>query len=299
MKLAVFCSDSAAGPSLGVLDASDSKILALDADRFPRELPEFCALGSEGLHRLDAWRREAPASAWHALADVRLRAPLMPRRNVICVGKNYRPHALEFHRSGFDSSSAASESAEPALPVVFTKAPSAVIGPGESIPSFLDETGTTDYEGELGVVIGRGGRAIPREQAMDHVFGFTIINDVTSRQLQRDHRQWFLGKSPDGFCPMGPWVATRDELPDFGAARLRTFVDGELRQDALLADMIFDVPAIIAAISRRTTLQPGDVIATGTPEGVGIGFEPPRYLRPGSVVRIEIDGIGELQNPVA
>ncbi|HRO59344.1 MAG TPA: fumarylacetoacetate hydrolase family protein [Burkholderiaceae bacterium] len=299
MKLAVFCTDPAGEQTLGVLDASDSRILALDTDLFPAELPGLCALGPEGRDRLEAWRRQAPASAWRALSDVRLGAPLMPRRNVFCVGKNYRPHAEEFHRSGFDSSSAATESAEPALPVVFTKAPTAVIGPGEAIPSYLDETGTTDYEGELGVVIGVGGRAIAPDRAMDHVFGFTIINDVTSRQLQRDHRQWFIGKSADGFCPMGPWVATKDELADLGAARLRTFVDGELRQDAVFADMIFDVPTIIATISRRTTLWPGDVIATGTPEGVGIGFAPPRYLRPGSIVRIEIDGIGVLENPVA
>ncbi|HLT28223.1 MAG TPA: fumarylacetoacetate hydrolase family protein [Zeimonas sp.] len=299
MKLAVFSPGPSAHPTLGVLDASGVRILDLAGAGLPRELRALIETGAGGLERVQAWRRDAPADAWRELADVILHAPLGPHRNVFCVGKNYRSHAAEFHRSGFDASSTAAEPAEPPLPVVFTKAPTAVIGPGESIPSFLDETGTTDYEGELAVVIGRGGRAIAREQAMEHVFGFTIVNDVTARRLQRDHRQWFLGKSLDGFCPMGPWVATKDELPELGAARLRTFVDDELRQDAAFADMIFDVPTIIATISRRTTLQPGDVIATGTPEGVGIGFTPPRYLQPGSVVRIEIDGIGTLQNPVA
>lgn len=298
MKLAAFSADSSPNRALGVLDASGTKILDVAAADLPADLAELAALGANALARLEAWRRSAPAEAWRPLADVVLRAPLEPRRNVFCVGKNYRSHAAEYRRSGFDPSSAAAESAEPSLPVVFTKAPTAVIGPGEPIPSFLDETQTTDYEGELAVVIGRGGRAIVAEQAIEHVFGFTIVNDVTARQLQRDHGQWFLGKSLDGFCPMGPWVATKDELPDLGATRIRTFVDGELRQDAVIADMIFDIPTIIATISRRTTLQPGDVIATGTPAGVGIGFTPPRYLRPGAVVRIEIDGIGVLQSPV-
>lgn len=298
MKLAIFSSATSPAPMLGVLDASEKKILDASGADLPRDAIDFLALGPSGLARLNRWRESAHAGAWHSLSDVVLHAPLAPRRNLFCVGKNFRSHAVEFHRSGFDVSSGERDPAQPSLPVIFTKASTSVIGPREPIPSFLDETETTDYEGELAVVIARGGRAIAAERAMEHVFGYTIVNDVTARQLQRDHRQWFIGKSLDGFCPMGPWIATKDELPSLAAARIRTFVDGELRQEAAFADLIFDVPTLIAAISRRTTLNPGDVIATGTPEGVGIGFSPPRYLRPGSIVRIEVDGIGALVNPV-
>lgn len=298
MKLATFSPAAGVPARPGVVDAQASRVLDLAGAGLPGDMVELIALGEAASAAIGHWRRTAPASSWSALADVVLHAPVVPRRNVICVGKNYRSHAAEFHRSGFDASSKPDASAVPALPVVFTKAPSSIIGPGETIPAHLDDTGTTDYEGELGVVIGRGGRAITADAAMEHVFGFTVVNDVTSRQIQRDHMQWFLGKSIDGFCPMGPWIATRDEIPQLGSAELRTFVDGELRQKAVFADMIFDIPTIIATVSRRMTLQPGDVIATGTPEGVGIGFTPPRFLERGSVVRVEIDGIGYLQNPV-
>jgi 2-keto-4-pentenoate hydratase/2-oxohepta-3-ene-1,7-dioic acid hydratase in catechol pathway len=230
------------------------------------------------------------------LAQVRLLAPIpRPSRNVFCVGKNYHEHAREFAQSGFDSSAG---EVVPELPVVFTKPPSAVIGPGEPIPHHLDPTDSVDYEGELTVVIGRGGRGIRRAAALDHVFGYTIINDVTARTLQQTHRQWFIGKSIDGFCPMGPVIATADEIPDPTALRLSTHVNGELRQDASVGQLIFDIPTLIETISRGITLEPGDLIATGTPVGVGIGFKPPKYLKPGDVVRIEVAGIGVLENPV-
>lgn len=259
-----------------------------------RELIQNGEAGLDGVRTLCS---KAPASAWMSLSDVVLHAPLSVPRNIFCVGKNYHAHAREFHDSGYDAGSKSSE-AIPAFPIVFSKATTAVIGPQEPIPSYLDETNTVDYEGELAVVIGRGGRGIARADALDHVFGFTILNDVTSRKLQRDHAQWFIGKSLDGFCPMGPWIVSRDALGPLEKLSLRTFVDGELRQSARLADMIFDVPELIATISRRTTLMAGDVIATGTPEGVGIGFTPPKFLKRGQRVRIEIDGIGVLENAV-
>lgn len=231
-----------------------------------------------------------------ALAAVRLLAPLpRPPRNVFCVGKNYHEHAHEFAASGFD---ATAKEIVPEAPVVFTKPPSAVIGPGEPIPSYLDPTRSTDYEGELTVVIGRGGRGIPKARAFEHVFGYTIVNDVTARTLQHKHRQWVIGKGIDGFCPMGPAIVTADEVPDPGTLRLRTFVNGETRQDAPVSDLIFDIPTLIETISAGITLEPGDLIATGTPAGVGLGFKPPRFLAPGDVVRIEVDGIGILENPV-
>jgi 2-keto-4-pentenoate hydratase/2-oxohepta-3-ene-1,7-dioic acid hydratase in catechol pathway len=152
-----------------------------------------------------------------------------------------------------------------------------------------------DYEVELGVVIGRTARGISQADALKHVWGYTIINDVTARDLQQKHRQWFIGKSLDTFCPMGPFIATADEV-DVGALQVRCWVNGELRQDANTADLIFDVPTLIEVLSRGLTLQPGDVIATGTPAGVGIGFDPPRYLARGDSVAIEITGLGRLEN---
>ena len=229
------------------------------------------------------------------VAEVRLLAPLAPRKNIVAVGRNYRDHAKEFSDSGFDASE---KQMIPEHPVIFTKAPTSVIGPGESIVLANDPTGTTDYEGEMAVVIGRTARHISPEGAMDHVFGWTIVNDVTARELQKRHVQWFVGKSPDTFCPIGPVITTVDELPDIGASWLRTTVNGELRQEAPISDLIFDVPTLIATLSSVLTLEPGDLIATGTGQGVGIGFDPPRYLKTGDVVEISIDGIGALRNPV-
>ena len=224
-------------------------------------------------------------------------APIpLPRRNIFCVGKNYVAHAREFQQSGFDATSSGQD--VPTAPVVFTKAPSSVIGPNAAILANLDPTDSVDYEGELGVVIGRGGRGISRTDAMDHVFGYTIINDVTARTLQHKHKQWFLGKSIDSFCPMGPTLVTADEIPDPTRLKLETRVNGELRQNAVVSDLIFDIPTLIETISRGITLMPGDIIATGTPEGVGIGFTPPKYLKSGDTVAITIDPIGTLTNAV-
>jgi 2-keto-4-pentenoate hydratase/2-oxohepta-3-ene-1,7-dioic acid hydratase in catechol pathway len=245
--------------------------------------------GAEGVRSL------ATRAPLIGASDLTLHAPVVPTRNVIAVGRNYRDHAAEFSSSGFDASE---RTVIPEHPVVFTKAPSSIIGPNEAIVLANDPTGTTDYEGELGVVIGTRGRNVPRDAALDHVFGWTLINDVTARELQKRHVQWFIGKSPDTFCPMGPCITTRDELPDVDGLRLRTRVNGELRQDMPASAMIFDVPTLIETLSAVMTLEPGDVIATGTGVGVGIGFEPPVYLCPGDIVEVEADGIGVLRNRV-
>ena len=240
-----------------------------------------------------------PGVPWQRLDPATLLAPIpRPARNIFCVGKNYHEHAAEFARSGFDTSAAKGETA-PAWPVVFTKPPSAVIGPEAPILRFAALTGQLDYEAELAVVIGRPGRGIARDAALSHVFGYTIVNDVTARDLQQRHRQWFLGKSMDSHCPMGPWIVTADAIPNPAMLELRCTVNGELRQQANTRDLIFDIPTIIATLSAGITLQPGDIIATGTPAGVGIGFDPPRFLEPGDRVSIEIDAIGTLSNPVA
>lgn len=232
-----------------------------------------------------------------ALGDVTVLAPLTPSRNIFCVGKNYHEHAAEFSKSGFDHSAKDGEIA-PEFPLIFTKTPQTVIGHQASIPLHANVTQQLDYEAELGVVIGKGGRAISKADALDHVWGYTIINDMTARDLQKNHRQWFLGKSLDGFCPMGPWVVTADEF-NLQTATVQCWVNGELRQHAYTRDLIFDIPALIECISAGIELKPGDVISTGTPVGVGIGFTPPRFLKAGDVVRIAIDGLGELENPIA
>jgi len=220
-----------------------------------------------------------------------------PRRNIFCVGKNYHEHAKEFARSGFDRSSSGSSDV-PTAPIIFTKVPECVIGTGEPVRVDDKASQAVDYEGELAVIIGRKGRAISREDALAHVWGYTIVNDVTARDLQKRLQQWHVGKSQDTFCPMGPWAVTADEI-DLANTRLRTWINGELRQDANTRDLIFDVPTIIETLSAGLTIYPGDIIATGTPVGVGIGFEPPRFLKPGDSMVIQIDGIGRLQNSVA
>ena len=238
-----------------------------------------------------------PALSPIPMTEVAIEAPIpAPRRNIFCVGKNYHEHAHEFARSGFDSSAAAG--AVPDAPIIFSKVPDCVTGP--STPILIDPRASEaiDYEAELAVVIGKGGRGIPRERALDHVFGYTIVNDVTARDLQGSHKQWLIGKSQDSFCPMGPWLVSADEI-DLADTAVRCWVNSELRQDANTRALIFDVPTLIETLSRGLTLWPGDIIATGTPAGVGIGFNPPKYLRPGDVVRIEIAGIGVLENPVA
>jgi 2-keto-4-pentenoate hydratase/2-oxohepta-3-ene-1,7-dioic acid hydratase in catechol pathway len=236
---------------------------------------------------------EAPV----ALSSVRLAAPLPRlRRNLFCIGKNYHAHAKEFAGSGFDSS-AKSGGEIPQHPIMFTKVPESVCGPGAAIEIPAGVSTAIDYEVELAVVVGRGGKGIARADAMKHVWGYTIVNDVTARDWQARHQQWDLGKSFDTFCPMGPWLVTADEL-DGENTRVRCWVNGELRQDANTRDFIFGIPQLIETISAGITLYPGDVIATGTPVGVGIGFNPPKYLKPGDTVRMEIDGIGVLENPV-
>jgi 2-keto-4-pentenoate hydratase/2-oxohepta-3-ene-1,7-dioic acid hydratase in catechol pathway len=229
------------------------------------------------------------------LGEVRLLAPIPePRRNIFCVGKNYREHAEEFSRSGYEAGAKPGDEPD-AFPAVFTKPATCVVGPDAPVPTHPSVTSAVDYEGELAVIIGRGGHDIHRDQAMAHVWGFTIINDVTARDRQKNHRQWFLGKALDGFCPMGPWATTSDEVVS-DALRIQTWVNDELRQDANTGDLIFDIPSLIETISSGLTLHPGDIIATGTPKGVGIGFSPPRFLKPGDVVTIEISGLGSLTN---
>jgi 2-keto-4-pentenoate hydratase/2-oxohepta-3-ene-1,7-dioic acid hydratase in catechol pathway len=230
------------------------------------------------------------------LSQVSLEAPIpVPRRNIFCVGKNYHDHAYEFAHSGFDSSVA--NGAVPDSPILFSKVPESVISCGSAVIIDPKVSKAVDYEAELAVIIGKSGRGISAKDAFEYVWGYTIINDVTARDLQARYSQWLVGKSQDTFCPMGPFAVTRDEI-DIGNTPISCYVNGELRQRSNTGLLIFDIPTIIETLSAGITLQPGDVIATGTPAGVGIGFDPPKYLRGGDVVRIEIGGIGVLENKI-
>jgi len=280
---------------VGVHDPASGTIVDLSAGtRLPRQMTEFIALGKNGLAR--ARRAVRSGEGRIAAGSVKLLAPIpRPAKNILCVGKNYHDHAQEFHSSGVDASG---KEVVPEVPIIFTKWPNSVIGPGEPIPSANDYTNSTDYEGELTVVMGEGGRNIAGKDAYDHVYGYTIVNDVSARTIQNRHRQWFLGKSPDGYCPMGPCILTADEVEEVGHLQLITKVNGELRQNAFVSQLIFDIPTLIETLSRVMTLEPGDLIATGTCAGVGIGFDPPRYLKKGDTVAITIEPIGTLENPV-
>ncbi|MCT7657024.1 fumarylacetoacetate hydrolase family protein [Mycobacterium deserti] len=290
MRLLTF--RSTAGTGIGVLDGDEVVPLAADAD-LPSSMVEFVALGPQGLARAAAVLATAPRLS---VDEVRVLAPIRPRNNVMCVGKNYAEHAREFAGSGFDASQ---KQAVPEAPVIFTKALSALAGPGDEVRVSDDTTATSDYEGELGVVVGPGGHKVAEADAWSHVYGYTIVNDVTIRDLQKRHVQFFIGKSAATYCPVGPVIVTADEVDDVTALRVQTRINGDLRQDAPVKDLIFDIPRLIAAISAAVFLEPGDLIATGTPAGVGIGFAPPKFLAPGDLMQVTIDGIGTLTNPCA
>jgi len=288
MRLVTF--DDGRGTRVGLLDAADAvRDLAAFDPGLPRDMLGLIGLGAGAIPAEAASRAPVAEAA-------RLLAPIpRPPKNVFCVGKNYHEHAREFAGSGFDGGAT---DVVPPFPVVFTKPHTSISAPGAPIPFDNDPTCGLDYEGELAVVIGRGGRHIGRDAALAHVFGYTLVNDVTARHLQKRHSQWVLGKGLDGFCPMGPAILTADEVPDPRRLVLTTEVNGERRQEAPVGDLIFDIPTLIEAISQGITLEPGDVIATGTPAGVGIGFDPPRFLRRGDAVRIEVREIGVLENMV-
>lgn len=226
------------------------------------------------------------------LAEIVLQAPIpQPRRNLWCVGRNYHAHARELAGSVFKDNSSKTDE----WPIVFTKVPECVIGPHDEVVLPVGITDKVDYEAELAVIIGRQCKNVTRAAAMEMVFGYTVVNDVTARDVQMRHQQWDMGKSFDTFCPMGPWLVTADELDGLGT-RVRCWVNGALRQDGPVQNMIFDIPALIETISRGITLYPGDIIATGTPAGVGMGLSPPAYLTAGDEVRIAIEGLGEICN---
>jgi len=297
MRLVTFKKDGA--DAIGALDLETRTIIDFSkaAPDLPATMLGLIELGNSGLVEAEKAVKSANNNALTRLVDVMLKAPIpVPRRDVIAVGRNYHDHAKEFHNSGFDATAGAT--AVPDDPIIFTKATTSVSGPFDPIPSYLDYSNSTDYEGELAVIIGKQGRGISKADAFDYVYGYSISNDVTARSLQHQHKQWFIGKSLDGFCPMGPALLTTDEAGHPDTFHLKTEVNGEARQDSSCSALIFDIPTLIKTISAGITLLPGDIIITGTPLGVGIGFDPPLFLKSGDVVRVTIDPIGTIENTV-
>ena len=234
-----------------------------------------------------------PAAETIALKDVTLLSPIPhPAQDVICLGINFYDHAAE-------SGSVTGKSDNvPKNAIYFSKRVHEAVAPGAPIDSHSDIVADLDYEAELAVVIGKAAYNVSREDALDYVFGYTILNDVSARTIQGRHQQWYRGKSLDGFTPIGPWIVTKDEFDVGGKAKIRSYVNGELRQDSTIDMLIFDVPHCISELSHGMTLLPGTIISMGTPAGVGMGFDPPKWMKPGDVVTCEVEGIGELTNPV-
>ncbi len=296
MRLVTF--DAGAGPRLGAV--VDNRVLDLPqlAERdpggsLPSSMLAFIQAGPE------AWNRarrlvesQGNGAQGQELGSVKLLAPIpRPAKNIVCLGVNYRAHLEESNR-------AHDRQLAPTLPVFFTKAVTSIVAPGD--PILFDESVSIqyDWEAELGVVIGVGGRSISREQAMDHIFGYTCFNDVSVRDVQNAHVQWFRGKSLDGTCPFGPWIVTADEIPDPHNLNIQCRVNGVVKQDSNTSLLINDLPAIISHLSNGLTIEAGDLISTGTPAGVGFARDPKEFLRPGDVVEVEVQGIGVLRNPV-
>jgi 2-keto-4-pentenoate hydratase/2-oxohepta-3-ene-1,7-dioic acid hydratase in catechol pathway len=224
-----------------------------------------------------------------SLEAVTLEAPIpRPRKNIFCIGKNYVEHALEL----------GGKEDIPEHLMVFTKAPTTVIGTNDHVLSHKNITAQMDYEGELAVIIGKKGKQIRRDEAFDYIFGYTIINDITARDLQSRHKQFFIGKSLDTTCPMGPWIVHKSVIENPNQLQIQTRVNGELRQNSNTEKFIFPIEEIITILSKGMTLEPGDIIATGTPAGVGKGFNPPRFLKSGDEVEIIIEKIGTLRNQI-
>lgn len=273
--------------------ASPEAAELLSQTLIPRDLRALIEMGQKGMEACEAAVRFArrstnrnPAPWFLAAEAAELEAPLRTPRKFICIGRNYAAHAAEANAE------------VPKQPIFFSKYATSIVGPHEPVlhqgPAV---TSMMDYEVELGVIIGRRAKYVPVEEAGDYVFGYTVVNDISARDLQRSDGQWVKGKALDTYAPLGPCVVTRDEL-DAGNLNLRTWVNGELRQNSNTSDLVFSIAQLIAYLSRLVTLEPGDIIATGTPEGVGASMDPPRFLKPGDVVECEIEGIGRLRNEI-
>jgi 2-keto-4-pentenoate hydratase/2-oxohepta-3-ene-1,7-dioic acid hydratase in catechol pathway len=281
MKLATF--SHAGSTRIGIVDGDAVVDLADAAPDLPPEMTAFLAMGGEGMTR--AHQAQSQQSARIPLCEVRLAPPILRPPKFLGIGLNYADHAAE------------SGSKVPAVPTVFNKQSTCVNGPYDPI-HIPRVSATVDYEGELGFVVGRRCRHVPRGRAAEVIAGYLIVNDVSVREWQWRTPTWTMGKGFDTHGPIGPWIVTPDEIGDPHALRIRTWVNEELRQDSNTRHLIFDCFALVEHFSSAFTLEPGDIVTTGTPKGVGGMSNPPRYLVPGDVVRIAIDGIGQIENPV-
>jgi len=276
-------------PRVGALLPGGPEPMVVDLNRaddsLPTEMIAFLEAGEAARARAGQVLAAPPPEATYRLADVVLKAPILRPGKIICIGLNYVEHARE------------SRISVPPFPVIFAKYANSVAGHGEPIviPRAVKEP---DYEGELAAVIGRRGRRIPEDRALEYVAGYMPLNDVSARDWQHRTSQWVIGKTSDTFCPMGPALVTADEIPDVQDLWVRTSIGDEVLQEGHTSWMIFSVARLIADMSQVMTLEPGDVIATGTPAGVGASRNPPRWLRPGDVVRVEVEKVGVLENPV-
>ncbi|MGZ3626173.1 MAG: fumarylacetoacetate hydrolase family protein, partial [Ktedonobacteraceae bacterium] len=250
-------------------------------------------LNKAGGRRFSEVKTFTEIGAVHNLSDIQLAAPIpRPRKNLMCLGWNYADHAKETALIRGQDTKA------PEYPVIFTKAPTTINSPYGNIVIDPKVSVEVDWEVELAVIIGNGGKNISEEDAMSHVFGYTVLNDVTARDLQSRHKQFFKGKSIDGYCPMGPWIVTADEINDPQQLEVRLRVNGITKQEGNTSMMVFPIRTIIAILSQGMTLEPGDIIATGTPSGVGFARNPPEFLKAGDVMETEVEGIGILRNVV-
>jgi 2-keto-4-pentenoate hydratase/2-oxohepta-3-ene-1,7-dioic acid hydratase in catechol pathway len=297
MKYVMFSLGFDPAPRLGLLRGDAIVDLRTAAPRTwsdaPTTLVDLIQRGADAWKRMAEIGLEATSAHSHLVSTVKWHAPIpRPTKNVFCLGQNYAAHAKE------SAQARGREMRIPTVPVIFTKAPTTVSGPFDDVAVDRQATQQVDWEVELGVVIGRSGRNIARADALGHVFGYTVINDLSARDVQQQHIQWFKGKSLDGFCPMGPVLVTADEFGDPQTKRLQLRVNGVTKQDCSTANMIFPVDVIIESLSKGLTLEAGDVIATGTPEGVGMGRTPQEFLQNGDVVETEVEGIGVLRNRI-
>ncbi len=295
MRLVTYKIDAADRARIGVVRDGTEVLDLSGAGNAPFNTGDMLSLIEAGPSALQ-WASEAAAKATKATAleRVRLLAPIpRPRKNVFCVGWNY----LEHFEEGAKARPHVQEM--PAHPAFFTKAPTTVSGPYDAVPVHAGVTEKLDWEVELAVIIGTGGINIAEADAMKHIFGYTVANDVSAREVQRQHgQQWFKGKSLDGHCPMGPWIATADEVPEPANLRITCRVNGVAKQDSSTSYMYFKIPRIIAELSAGLTLEPGDIILTGTPAGVGHARNPPEFMKPGDLMETEIGGLGVLRNRI-
>ena len=303
MKFLSFVRRNAAEQRLGVeldenhvfdLGAFRASLSPSDAAGIPASMEELVASGDDVVHTIRAATNDATNKQYViATTDIKYLPPLVPRKNVFCVGRNYREHIIEGNIANGRPADSFPEAIE-----FFTKPSTAIVGHDDPVQRHSTLTNSLDFEVELAIVIGKRGRDIPEQQAMDFVFGFTVVNDITARDLQKKHGQWFKGKGLDTSCPIGPVIVHKSAIANPNALHLGLEVNGEERQSANTDEMIFSVQAVIAQLSAGMTLEPGDIISTGTPKGVGFAAKPPRCLNIGDVVTAHVAGIGTLRNTI-